>query len=415
MGVIPRPVIAIAFGTRPEAIKLAPVIIEARQARYGVTTRVICSGQHRELLEGPLGLFGIEPDHNLGVMRPGQRPEEVLARVLGATVEILLEEPADVMVVQGDTTTALAAALAAFHQRVPVAHVEAGLRSHQRYHPFPEEMNRCLIGSLATYHFAPTDRARRNLLAEGVDDTAVYVTGNTGIDALLAVASDPSRCALPLGLDLPAHQRVILVTAHRRDNFGAPLERICRALRILARTRPNVHILVCLHPNPQSCEFIAARLSQVERITLAPPVHYGPFVGLMKRASILLTDSGGIQEEGPALGRPVLVMRDETERVEAIEAGCARLIGTRTQRIVDEVTRLLDNPIAYAEMVGVRNPYGDGKASQRILSVLANDLAPASRASSRPVGEYVGLVPSGEIDPKHTEDAEQGVEAHTPS
>ena len=374
MAAIDRSVIAIVFGTRPEAIKLAPVIIEAHQGGYGVATQVISSGQHRELLEGPLKLFGIEPDANLNVMRPGQRPDEVLGRVLDAMGDRLLADPADVVVVQGDTTTALGAALAAFHQRVPVAHVEAGLRSHQRYHPFPEEMNRRVIGTLATYHFAPTERARQNLLADGIDDDDIHVTGNTGIDALLTVAGDPDLCAVPPTLDLPTGRRIILVTAHRRDNHGAPMQRICHALTALAENRSDIHILVCLHPNPQACEFIRARLATTPGITLADPVHYGPFVGLMKRAYLLLSDSGGIQEEAPSLGKPVLVMREETERVEAVEAGTARLIGTRTDRIMDEVVRLLDDPLAYGEMVAVDNPYGDGRAAQRILAVLVEDL-----------------------------------------
>jgi len=382
---------AVVFGTRPEAIKLAPVIIEARRPIHGLGTRVICSGQHRELLEGPLALFGIRPDHNLQVMRPGQRPEEVLGRVLTAVGELLSQAPADVVVVQGDTTTALGAALAAFHQRVPVAHVEAGLRSHRRYHPFPEEMNRCVIGRLATHHFAPTDRALRNLLAEGIDEGAIHVTGNTGIDALLNVAGDPTLCAVSETIRLPEDKRVILVTAHRRDNHGAPLERICRALAQLADTRSDIHILVCLHPNPRSCELIRARLAGVAGITLADPVHYGPFVGLMKRAYLLLSDSGGIQEEAPSLGRPVLVMREETERIEAIEVGTARLIGTGTQRIVDEVVRLLDDPLAYGEMVAMDNPYGDGRASQRIVTVLADDLA-RRRPHDVPVDQPARLV-----------------------
>ncbi len=362
------------FGTRPEAIKLAPVI-KALARQPALELSVCVTGQHREMLQQVLTLFDIAPSIDLAVMTPGQSLTDITTRVLPRMAEVLAARPVDWLLVQGDTTTAFAAALAAFYARIPVAHVEAGLRSGDLGQPFPEEANRRCISVLGALHFAPTPEARANLLREGAPPASVLVTGNTVIDALrhfqARFAEDP---ALERGFAaqfgwLSPDRRLILVTGHRRENFAGGIERICTALRRLA-ARPDVEIVYPVHPNPQVREPVAAALAGIANIHLLPPQDYLPFVYLMSRAYLLLTDSGGIQEEAPALGKPVLVTRATTERPEGVAAGTAKLVGTDPERILAEAGRLLDDPAAYRAMSRAHNPYGDGQASGRIVQAL---------------------------------------------
>ena len=362
------------IGTRPEAIKMAPVI-RALAAEETISGRVCVTAQHRQMLDQVLQLFAIRPDYDLDLMQPNQDLTDLTAEVLIGLRPVLQDCTPDLVLVQGDTTTTWAAALVAYYQRIPVGHVETGLRTGNIYAPWPEEMNRRLTASLAELHFAPTERARLNLLREGVKDTSITVTGNTVIDALLDVVqrlrTDSAlrhQVEAPFDFLDPA-RRLILVTGHRRENFGAGLERICRALATLAR-RPDVQILYPVHLNPNVQDPVRRLLSGTDNIHLIAPLDYLPFVALMDRAYLLLTDSGGIQEEAPALDKPVLVMRDATERPEAIKAGIARLVGTDTTTIVAEATKLLDDKQAYRAMLGVHNPYGDGHAAARIAATL---------------------------------------------
>ncbi|WP_133511741.1 non-hydrolyzing UDP-N-acetylglucosamine 2-epimerase [Candidatus Thiosymbion oneisti] len=369
-----RPRVLMVIGTRPEAIKMAPVV-QALAAEEVITGRVCVTAQHRQMLDQVLQLFAICPNYDLDLMQPDQALTDLTAEVLLGLRPVLQDCKPNLVLVQGDTTTTWAAALVAFYQRIPVGHVEAGLRTGSRYAPWPEEMNRRLTGRLAELHFAPTERARLNLLREGVKDTSITVTGNTVIDALLDVVqrlrTDPvlrHRVEAPFDFLDPA-RRLILVTGHRRENFGAGFERICRALATLAQ-RPDIQILYPVHLNPNVQEPVRRLLGGVDNIHLIAPLDYLPFVALMDRAYLLLTDSGGIQEEAPALGKPVLVMRDTTERPEAIAAGTARLVGTDAAAIVAEATRLLDDEHAYRAMSHAHNPYGDGHAAARIAATL---------------------------------------------
>jgi UDP-N-acetylglucosamine 2-epimerase (non-hydrolysing) len=350
------------FGTRPEAIKMAPVVA-ALSGVAGIRSLVCVTAQHRELLDQVLSLFGIRPDADLDLMREGQSLTEVTTRALGALTPYLERERPDLLLVQGDTTTTMAASLAAFYARIPVGHVEAGLRTGDPYYPWPEEVNRRMTSVIATHHFAPTERARRNLLAEGVSDEAILVTGNTVIDALLAVtAQKPPRAPrLPL-----RGGRMILVTAHRRENFGAPMLEIFAALRELAERYADVDLVYPVHPNPNVDGPARRELSGVAGVHLLAPLEYKPFADLLSGATLVLTDSGGIQEEAPSLGKPVLVLRDETERPEAVEAGTVRLVGPHRETIVRAASELLDSPEAYARMARAVNPYGDGRAAGRI-------------------------------------------------
>lgn len=359
------------FGTRPEAIKMAPVVRELR-ARPGVRPLVCVTAQHRQMLDQVLTTFGIAPDYDLDVMREGQDLAGLTAAVVTGLSPLLDDLRPDAVLVQGDTTTAMAAALAAFYRRIPVGHVEAGLRTGDRYSPFPEEINRRLISAIGTWHFAPTERAAGALRAEGITPAAITVTGNTVIDALLTVAGQNGAGAAPAGDD--PGERVILVTAHRRENFGEPLEAICRALATLAARRQNLRIIYPVHLNPRVQEPVRRLLGGHPRIDLLPPLGYVQFVQLMRRAEVILTDSGGAQEEAPAFGRPVLVLRSETERPEAIEAGTARLVGTDAATIVAETERLLDDPASYRAMARAINPFGDGKAARRIVDILLDRL-----------------------------------------
>lgn len=358
------------FGTRPEAIKMAPVVSRLR-AQAGVESRVCITAQHREMLDPLLDLFAIHPDFDLDLMRPDQSLVELTRAILGGLDPVIREVEPDWILVQGDTTTVMAASLLAYYQRVRVGHVEAGLRTGDKWQPFPEEVNRRVAGVIADLHFAPTARAKENLLREGTPEESIVVTGNTVIDALQLVASRPYDLAAGPLSGVPPERRVILVTAHRRENFGEPFQRILRALEHIARSyRDDVTLIYPVHLNPNVREPVLERLDGIENIRLIEPLDYLPMVHLMKRSTLILTDSGGLQEEAPSLGVPVLVMREKTERPEAILAGTARLVGTDTQRIVAEVRRLLDDPAAHAEMAHATNPFGDGRAADRIVEAL---------------------------------------------
>lgn len=353
------------IGTRPEAIKMAPVV-KALAKEPWADSRVLATAQHRHLLDQVLDVFKIVPDRDLNVMRPNQDLAGLTARLLVELDRTLRLEAPDVVLAQGDTTTVMTVALACFYLNIPFGHVEAGLRTRDLRNPFPEEMNRVVAGRLARWHFAPTRSAKANLLREGIPPSEVYVTGNTVIDALLSVAGEAQVVGVPLRPD----KRLILVTAHRRENFGEPFRDICRAIRFLADANEDVQFLYPVHPNPNVRETAQQQLAGHPRILLCNPLDYLPFVGAMRRADLILTDSGGVQEEAPALGKPVLVMRRETERPEAVDAGVARLVGPDFRTIVDECQRLLDDPAAYRAMAKGLSPYGDGKAAGRIADIL---------------------------------------------
>ena len=362
------------IGTRPEAIKLAPVIRELER-RDGVESVVCVTAQHREMLDGVLSLFGITPAHDLDVMAGNQTPSEVAAAVLARLDPILAKEKPDWVIVQGDTTTTAAAALCAFYRRVKVAHVEAGLRTFDKWRPFPEEVNRKVATLTADLHLAPSGRAKQNLLNEGVEESAIVVTGNPVIDALHWAAELPiPPLVAELERDLNSKkQRLLLVTAHRRENWGEPLENICLALRDLVEARSDIHVVYPVHLNPNVDGPVRRCLANAKSVTLLPPVDYLTLVHLMKRAAFVVTDSGGIQEEAPSLGKPVLVLRDITERPEALAAGTVKVIGVERQRILSEALNLLDDGLQYERMARAVNPYGDGFASGRIVAALSGE------------------------------------------
>lgn len=355
------------LGTRPEAIKLCPVILHLQSRPREFAVRVAVTAQHREMLDRALDIFHVKPDLDLNVMTHGQTLASLTASIMAALGPVIKGTQPDIVYVQGDTTTTLCGALAAFYARVPVGHIEAGLRTGDMAQPFPEEMNRVVTSTLSTLHFAATEQSRRNLLAQGIADGAIRVTGNSGIDALLYVRDCLDSGALPrTDWPFPAlGRRLIVVTAHRRESFGKSFENICRALRALA-SRGDVDIVYPVHRNPNIVGPAQEFLAGVPGIHLIEPLDYVPFVDLMRRASLLLTDSGGVQEEGPSLGKPVVVMREITERPEALAAGTARLAGTSEAGIVAAVTELLDSPAISESMSRVHNPYGDGRASERI-------------------------------------------------
>ena len=355
------------IGTRPEAIKMAPVIMRLRERSEAVQSCLCSTGQHREMLHQALDDFGLVPDVDLGLMQPGQTLSQVASRLLAAIEPVLAQIQPDWILVQGDTTTVMASAIAAHHARVKVGHVEAGLRTGDRANPFPEEMNRVVTDAISDLCFAPTARAREALLAEGIHPKRIVVTGNTVVDALRWMQGRPSRALPDELLALPRDTKLVLVTAHRRESFGAGFEEICQAILALARRFTDVHFVYPVHLNPSVQEPVFRLLSGQPNIHLIQPLPYLPFVALMDRATLILTDSGGIQEEAPSLGVPVLVMRDTTERPEAVEAGSARLVGTDRARIVAEAARLLEDPAAASEMRAARNPYGDGQACARII------------------------------------------------
>ena len=364
--------ILVIFGTRPEAIKMAPVVraLQARPEAFAV--RTCATAQHREMLDQVLDLFGIVPDVDLDLMQRGQSLSDLGARVLAGLDPVFVAERPDWVLVQGDTTTVAMAALAAQHRQVRVGHVEAGLRTGDRRNPFPEEMNRVVADHVSDLCFAPTETARRNLLREGIPDALIRVTGNTVIDALLTVVGGawPREPNSPLA-DLPADRQWLLVTAHRRENFGRPLKNICQALKRISEERGDqVHIVYPVHRNPQVWQPVHETLAGLSGVTLLPPVDYGTLICLMRRCWLVLTDSGGLQEEAPSLDKPVLVLRETTERPEAEAVGAARVVGTDPQRIVAETYRLLDDSAAYTRMASAPNPYGDGHAAERIADAL---------------------------------------------
>ena len=374
--------IMLVFGTRPEAIKMCPLVKEFQKYPDEFETLVCVTGQHREMLDQVLQIFGVKPDFDLNVMKQGQDLYDVTSRVLVGMRDVLDEAKPDVVLVHGDTTTSMAAAMAAFYRQIPVGHVEAGLRTHNIYSPWPEEMNRQITGRIATFDFAPTPLSRQNLQDEGVDPEKITVTGNTVIDALHWVVEnvmekgyvphDPSVAALPRG-----DRRLVLITGHRRENFGEGFIHICSAIRDLARKYPDVDFVYPMHLNPNVRKAVGevfgseisrqARNDKDGNLFFIEPLDYLDFVYLMSRSYLVLTDSGGIQEEAPGLGKPVLVMRDTTERPEALEAGTVRLVGTDYSRIMAEVSALMDDPAHYRAMSQAVNPYGDGKACPRIV------------------------------------------------
>lgn len=370
------------FGTRPEAIKMAPVIKKLAEHPHSFQNMVCVTAQHRQMLDQVLNLFEIHPDYDLDIMQPRQDLFDITCNVLQGLKPVLNKERPDIVLVHGDTTTTMTTALAAYYSRIKVGHVEAGLRTSNKFAPYPEEMNRTVAGALTDVHFAPTEAAKRNLLREGVSPDAIHVTGNTVVDALLAISAKientrelSERFAKEYSF-LDSAKRLILVTGHRRENFGEGFENICTALAEIADLHDDVEILYPVHLNPNVQEPVKRILggNRHKNIHLIEPVDYMPFVYLMNRSYLIITDSGGVQEEAPSLGKPVLVMRETTERPEAVAAGTVRLVGTDRERIVAETARLLNDPAAYRAMSLAHNPYGDGQAAARIVSILNHDI-----------------------------------------
>ncbi|MCQ2075921.1 MAG: UDP-N-acetylglucosamine 2-epimerase (non-hydrolyzing) [Bacteroidaceae bacterium] len=376
--------VLLIFGTRPEAIKMAPLVHELKKHPEGFVTKVCVTGQHREMLDQVLNLFEIVPDYDLNIMKPNQDLYDITSRILVGTRAVLNEVQPDVVLVHGDTTTSTAAALAAFYKQIPVGHVEAGLRTGNIYSPWPEEMNRLITGRIATYHFSPTPLSRQNLLKENVNDSHIIVTGNTVIDALHWVTTKLSsdvelqdtlqKEMQGLGYDvtrLVGGRKLVLITGHRRENFGEGFLNICHAIKNLAERNPNVDFVYPMHLNPNVRKPVLEILGKGEsNVFLIEPLQYLPFVYMMGKSYLILTDSGGVQEEAPGLGKPVLVMRDTTERPEAMEAGTVILVGTDQKKIEDGVTSLLENEDFYSKMSQAQNPYGDGHSCERIVEFL---------------------------------------------
>ncbi|MFA6170467.1 MAG: UDP-N-acetylglucosamine 2-epimerase (non-hydrolyzing) [Candidatus Margulisiibacteriota bacterium] len=355
------------FGTRPEAIKMAPVIKECGKYQDFLEILVVVTGQHRQMLDQVLRLFEIDPDYDLGIMEANQTLTSIVTKTLKGTEEIILNERPDLILVQGDTSTAFAAGLSAFYYKVPLGHIEAGLRTFDKWQPYPEEINRKLLTSLADLHFPPTKSAMDNLLREQVPREEISLTGNTVIDALLEVAKRDFNLA-SIGIRLTPGKKIVLVTTHRRENWGAPLRGICTAIKIIAeRFHEQVEIVLPVHKNPTVSNVVNEILGKVSNVLLTEPLDYEPFIHLLKASYLVLTDSGGVQEEAPSLGKPVLVMRDKTERPEAVLAGTVKLVGADTDMIVAEASKLLGDEAEYAKMSQAANPYGDGRASSRII------------------------------------------------
>ncbi len=380
--------VLLVFGTRPEAIKMAPLVKELERHTI-FDTRVCITAQHRQMLDQVLEIFDIEPDYDLDLMKPGQSLYDITSNVLYGMRKVLQDYRPDVVLVHGDTTTTFAASLAAFYEQIPVGHVEAGLRTNNLYSPWPEEANRQLTGVLATYHFAPTQTAKENLLKENKNEKSIIVTGNTVVDALFLILEKINSSEklqkkivqnIQTQMNAPnfslENAKFILVTGHRRENFGQGFINICTALKAIALNNPDIHIIYPVHLNPNVRKPVNELLAKIENIHLIEPLQYEEFVYLMSKAYFIITDSGGIQEEAPSLGKPVLVMRDTTERPEAVEAGTVKLVGTKPEKIIDETQRLIDDAKAYEKMSRAHNPYGDGKASRRIVEFLKqkNDL-----------------------------------------
>ena len=374
--------IMLILGTRPEAIKMAPVIIELQKHPHEISSIVCVTAQHREMLDQVLSIFNIKPDFDLDIMKPGQNLFDITGNILKGMKSVFDECRPDLVLVHGDTTTTMAGALSAFYSRIKVGHVEAGLRTGDKFAPYPEEMNRRVTGAMTDLHFAPTPGARRNLLDEGVAPDTVHVTGNTVVDSLLSavaiIENNPklqNRFASEFSY-LDAQKKLILVTGHRRENFGKRFENICYALRDVAKKHPEAQILYPVHLNPNAQKPVREILGSMEsaNIFLIDPVEYLPFVYLMNRAYMIVTDSGGIQEEAPSLGKPVLVMRDVTERPEGVEAGVVKVVGTEVHRIFSSIERLLLDESEYQKMTSAANPYGDGKAAERIVKIIRDGL-----------------------------------------
>ena len=363
--------VLVLFGTRPEAIKLCPVIRDLQSRPDDFDTRVCVTGQHREMLDSVLSVFEVESNYDLDTMQAGQSLTASTARILAGLERVMLDFLPELVIVQGDTTSTFCGALASFYQRVPVAHVEAGLRTFDLWQPFPEEMNRVVTTRLSALHFAATERGRNNLLAEGVPEKYVHITGNTGVDALLFVRDQILNGDLiPFrSFEAPEGRRIVLVTMHRRESFGDGQLKVCRALRKIA-ARNDVHMILPVHPNPAVEAVVKEHLGDQPNIQLIEPLDYVSFVDLLRTCHFVITDSGGVQEEGPSLGKPILVLRDKTERPEAIDAGTVQLVGTDEKRIVRQCTRLLDSPSEYVRRSFVHNPYGDGHASPRISNAI---------------------------------------------
>lgn len=359
------------FGTRPEAIKMAPVVLELAKYPDQITPIVAVTAQHREMLDQVLHLFHIQPDYDLDIMAAGQTLFDITTKAMMGLDKVIKKSKPDLVLVHGDTTTTFAGALAAYYHQVTVGHVEAGLRTHNKYSPFPEEMNRKLTGSIADLHFAPTTTAEGNLLAESVDQNAIFVTGNTVIDALHHTVRDDFKFEDQLLRQIDfEHKRIILVTTHRRENLGEPMRHVYKALRQLTEEFADVEIVFPVHRNPKVREVVNAELGGLAKVHLIDPLDYEPFANLMHRSYLILTDSGGVQEEAPALGKPVLVLRDTTERPEAVTAGTVKLIGTDRQRVYTEARQLLTDAAEYSRMAESCNPYGDGQAARRIIQAV---------------------------------------------
>lgn len=373
--------IMFVFGTRPEAIKMAP-LVKAMEKAEDLEPLVVVTAQHREMLDQVLALFDVQPSYDLNLMKPQQTLTDITVGVLRGVERIVAKEEPDLVLVHGDTTTTFAGSLASFYQQVPVGHVEAGLRSGNMYSPFPEEANRKLTGAMATVHFAPTPQARANLLHEGVREEAIFTTGNTVIDALMMTIRDDYAFDEDLARMLDVPGRKVLLTTHRRENLGQPMVQIFRAIRALHERFPDVNFYFPMHKNPRVRALAKEALEELERVHLFEPLDYAPFANLVNRMDLVLTDSGGLQEEAPAIGKPVLVLRDTTERPEAVEAGTVKLVGCDTDLIVDTVTTLFTDDAAYAEMKHAVNPYGDGQACARIIDAICYHFG---LADARPV------------------------------
>ena len=365
-----RGTVACVVGTRPEAVKLAPIVLRLQRPDSPLAVRIIATGQQRELAAAALAEFGLRPNLDLALMRPDQRPADLLGRMVPALAEVLREWRPACVLAQGDTTTVLASALAAYYERVRFGHVEAGLRTGDLAAPFPEEGHRAIAARVARWNFAPTAQAAENLRAESIPDDRIHVTGNTVVDALLAVLAGEPRPPF----ETPTREYV-LVTVHRRESFGEPLGRMLEAVRTLVDRNPGISVVLPVHPNPNVRGPVERALSGHDRIRLCEPLDYPAFAALMKGCRLILTDSGGVQEEAPALGRPVLILRERTERTEAVSAGCARLVGTQTDRIVAEAERLMRDPVECDRMSRVANPFGDGHAAERIVGILQQALS----------------------------------------
>ncbi len=377
--------ILLVFGTRPEAIKMAPLVLKFQEYSQDIEAKVCVTAQHREMLDQVLEIFNIVPDYDLNIMKPGQDLYDITANILLGMKDVLAEYQPDVVFVHGDTTTTIATAMSAFYQKIPVAHVEAGLRTGDILSPWPEEANRKLTSQITTYHLTPTDTSKQNLLKENVNKNDIYVTGNTVIDALFWVLEKieknknlKSSLSTQIKEDFSAFEndeKIVLITGHRRENFGQGFLDMCFAIKTLAESHPNVNFVYPVHLNPNVQKPVLELLSGIDNIYLIQPLDYEPFVYLMSKTYLILTDSGGIQEEAPSLGKPVLVMRDTTERPEAIEAGTVKLVGTNPDSIVNEVNHLLTDSILYEKMSQAHNPYGDGKACDKIVKLMKDKYA----------------------------------------